>query len=222
VTATNYTVRGGDLPIVGAAQIGDGDRAALNGLVRQPRTPVRADLAHLELGVEVREVLFHRGLAHDQLAGDLPDRRGFGEQVTREQGTAEHHEHVPLAWSEHRTVRRRLRIGLAQLGSVTEEQAVRADPNLVAVAEPPLRPDALPVEKGPVRRAEISDAPTRGEPITNRVQPAHGGVIERDVVLATLADRHALTDELGSGSPVAGPHLELGLHGTKRTEPKRA
>ncbi len=48
----------------------------------------------------------------------------------------------------------------------------------------------------------------------HRVQPAHRGVVvEHDVVLAALADRHAVAGELGPGPPVDRPDLELGVHG---------
>ena len=163
-------------------------------------------------------MLLHRRFAHDELGRELLDRRRLGEQITREQRTAQHHEHVPLARCERRAVGRRLGLRLAELGGVAEQQAVAADPHLVAVPEPLMRPDAFAVEKRPVRRTEVVDAPTRREPFAHRVQTAHRRVVEHDVVLGALADRHPLAGELGTRSTVDRPHLELGVHGRQAYE----
>src|SRR3954470_3809675 len=114
---TRSSCAGSDLLLGRTPQVGDGDRAPLDGLVGQPCAAVRALGADVELRIEVRKVLLDRGLAHHQLGGDLLERRRLGEEVAGEQRPAQHHEHVALARREGWTVCCRLGLGTAEISA---------------------------------------------------------------------------------------------------------
>ena len=75
-------------------------------------------------------------------------------------------------------------------------------------------PDALAVEEGSVRGAEVGDAPAGGELLQHRVQSAHGGIVgEDEIVLLALADGAAVVLELDMGTTAERPHLDCRVHG---------
>src|SRR5215208_1255851 len=196
----------------GVAQLGEGDGAAPQRLVGEPR-PARALGAYVELVVQVRQMLLDRGLRDDELLGDRLRRRRLGEHVAVQQRTAQRQEDVPLA----RGQRRRRLVGLRHRGAggqrVVEHQARLADADLVAVLEAVRRPDPLAVDRRAVRRPEVADAPARGEPLQHGVQATRGRVVlERHVVLGRLADRDTAGLQRDPPATYSGDHLDVRAH----------
>ncbi len=173
------TTRRGELGRVLAAQVGDGDRAAMDGLVGEPRAPVRARLADLELRVEIRQ-----GAASPRprsRRARSPISLIDAGSVKRSRASSGRHSTTSTSRSrarERRAVLGRLRSRCGRRRT-SRGTASRLPPmrTLVAMAKPLLSPDALPVEERAVRRAEVGDTPPRGEPLEHRVQPAHRGVV---------------------------------------------
>ena len=124
---------------------------------------------HLELVVQVDEVLLDRRLAHDQLGGDLSDGGRLGEEVAGEQRPAQHDEHVALPRRERR--RRRPRSRSAMRPTSAELRNSRRD-RPTRISSPCrsrcCRPDPLAVHEGAVRRAEVGHAPALGELLERR------------------------------------------------------
>src|SRR5438270_198175 len=61
-------------------------RAPADGFVAERHPPALAGVVHAELVVEAKEVLLPGRLGHHELRGDEADRRGFGEEVGRQNG----------------------------------------------------------------------------------------------------------------------------------------
>ena len=81
----------------------------------------------------------------------------------------------------------------AGASGVAEDEPGLADPDLVAVSQPPRGPDTLAVDPRAVGRTEVGHAPASREPLEHGVQAARRGVVvDGDVVLGRLADGRAV------------------------------
>lgn len=184
------------------------------------RPPCRVVRGHAELVVQVRQVLFHGSLGDNELFGDRAGGRGLGEHVAGEQRPAERGQDVALTSGERRGCVLCFSRRTPACGEVAKDQPCLSHSDLVAVAEALRGPDAPSVHPGAVGRAQVVDAPARGEALEHRVQMARGGVVgEGDVVRVRLADRHALTPK--RDAPLSGTchHLDLRSH---RDKPMRS
>src|SRR5829696_10019428 len=84
------------------AEVGELDRTARDRRVCELDTPSFDVRVHLELAVQAREMLFHRGLGDDELGGYRSDRRRLRERVARRQRAAQSDEHIALSRREGR------------------------------------------------------------------------------------------------------------------------
>ena len=135
----------------------------------------------IELDVEARQVLLHRGLGDDELRCDRSDRRRLGERVARQQRAAEGQEHVALARRERR---RRAIAAVSGHGGAVEQQAQSPEEDLVAGVQRPLADDPPAVHERAVARAEVADAPRVAEALEDGMNAGDAVRVHDHVVRA--------------------------------------